>query len=108
MRKLFSNVISGRLATSTVTCRLAHARHQWVWVETSFRRTGLPGSSGGLSVIGVSRDVSERVKTTQTLNEFKNVLDNTVDIIFMFEPETLRFIYVNESAVRNFGFILTN
>ncbi len=104
MRKLFSNVISGRLATSTVTCRLAHVRHHWVWVETSFRRTGLPGSTGGLSVIGVSRDVSERVKSTQTLNEFKNVLDNTVDIIFMFEPETLRFIYVNESAVRNFGF----
>jgi PAS domain S-box-containing protein len=53
---------------------------------------------------GVGSDVSERVKTTQTLNEFKNVLDNTVDTIFMFDPETLRFLYVNESALKSFGY----
>jgi PAS domain S-box-containing protein len=104
MRGLFASVVSGRFATNTVTCRMSHAEHEWVWVETSLRRTGLAGDSGSLSVIGVSRNVTERVKTTQTLNDFKNVLDNTVDIILMFDPETLRFVYANGSALKCFGY----
>ena len=104
MRQLFTSVVSGGFAANTVTCRMSHAEREWVWVETSLRRTGLSGISDAPSVIGVSRNVSERVKTTQTLNDFKNVLDNTVDIIFMFDPETLRFLYVNQSALKCFGY----
>lgn len=104
MRELFSSVVAGRVIANTVTCRIAHPQRDWVWAETSFRRTGLAGGANGLSVIAVSRDVSERVKSTQMLNEFKNVLDNTVDIVLMFDPETFHFFYVNNSAVKNFGF----
>ena len=104
MRELFANVVSGYVTTNTVTCRMAHTERDWIWVETSLRRTGLRGTPGGLSVIGVSRDVTDRVKATQALNEFKNVLDDTVDIIYMFDPETLQFHYANKSALKSFGF----
>ncbi len=45
-----------------------------------------------------------REKSTQDLNRFKHVLDNTIDMIFMFEPESLRFVYLNEGAVASMGY----
>ena len=60
--------------------------------------------------IGVSTDITERKKyekdvlqlNTQ-LNQFKNTLDQTLEAVFIFDPESLRFTYVNEGAKRLTG-----
>ncbi|MEO8627563.1 MAG: PAS domain S-box protein, partial [Betaproteobacteria bacterium] len=88
----------------TVTCRLRRKRGGWVWVETSFRAVREPGSSRTSQVIGVSRDVDERVHVTEALNRFKHVLDNTLDMIFMYDPADFRFSYVNLGAANNLGY----
>jgi diguanylate cyclase (GGDEF)-like protein/PAS domain S-box-containing protein len=38
------------------------------------------------------------------LNRFKNTLDQTLECIFMFDPESLRFTYVNKGAMKQIGY----
>ncbi len=49
-------------------------------------------------------DITERKRAEAELFRFKNVLDNTLDMIFMFEPESLRFVYVNQGVVLSMGY----
>ncbi len=52
----------------------------------------------------VWRDITERKQAEMDILRFKNVLDNTLDMIFMFEPESLRFVYVNQGAILSMGY----
>jgi len=38
------------------------------------------------------------------LRHFKNTLDQTLDCVFMFDPDTLRFTYVNKGAMEQIGY----
>jgi len=52
---------------------------------------------------GVVRDIAERKRAEADLNRFKYVLDNTLDMIFMFDAETLQFVYANHGAMDGLG-----
>ncbi len=54
--------------------------------------------------IALTKENTERKRAEAELLQFKNVLDNTLDMIFMFEPESLRFVYVNQGAVLSMGY----
>lgn len=41
---------------------------------------------------------------TAELNQFKSTLDRTLDCVFMFDAEEMRFFYANEGALRQVGF----
>ena len=88
----------------TLTCRVRHHDGNYIWMETSLRglQNNLPDSEP--YIIGVSRNVTERVQTTASLNRFKHILDNTLDMLFMFDPDTLRFIYLNKGAAEHMGY----
>jgi len=48
--------------------------------------------------------VSERKQTEKELNYFKTTLDMTMDCVFMFDPDTLKFFYVNQGAMAQVGY----
>jgi len=50
---------------------------------------------------GLEKTVWDR---TAQLKQFKNTLDQTLDSVFMFAADDLRFSYVNEGAVRLLGY----
>jgi len=52
----------------------------------------------------LTEEITERKHAETELLRFRNVLDNTLDMIFMFESESLRFVYVNQGAVLNLGY----
>ncbi len=52
----------------------------------------------------VWRDITKRKQVEAEILRFKNVLDNTLDMIFMFEPESLHFVYLNQGAVLSMGY----
>ena len=52
----------------------------------------------------LTEEIAERKQAEAEILRFKNVLDNTLDMIFMFEPESLRFVYVNQGAVLSMGY----
>lgn len=60
---------------------------------------------------GVLRDITARkqadellVQREAALARFKGTLDQTLDCIFMFHPDTLRFIYANKGAQTQIGY----
>ncbi len=54
--------------------------------------------------VAIVRDITERKQTEQELNRFKTTLDETMDCVFMFEPDTLKFFYVNAGALQQVGY----
>ena len=69
----------------------------------------VPLQIGGPNEVGRLADTFSRMLvrlgTTQVdLNQFKNTLDQTLEAVFIFDPDTLRFTYVNEGAKRQTGY----
>lgn len=48
--------------------------------------------------------IRERRYADKQLEQFKNTLDRTLDCVFMFDAEDLRFFYVNEGALQHIGY----
>jgi PAS domain S-box-containing protein len=53
---------------------------------------------------GVVRDITERKQANAALDRFKSTLDRTLDCVFMFEPDSLQFFYVNQGAQDQIGY----
>ena len=53
---------------------------------------------------GVVRDISELKKMEDTSRRLEQTLDQVYDSVFIFDPESLCFNYVNEGAVRQVGY----
>lgn len=58
----------------------------------------------GASVRRELREVTQRRRMLEELNQFKTTLDQTLDCVFMFRPDRLRFFYVNRGAIDLFGY----
>ena len=68
--------------------------------EVTFdEQTGEP-----VRMTGVVQDITERTREAEALSRFKATLDATQDCVFMFWPDTLKFFYVNQGAVNQFGY----
>jgi PAS domain S-box-containing protein len=57
-----------------------------------------------IKLIGVMLDISKQKIIENDLGDFRNTLDNTFDCVFMFEPDTFKFTYVNKGAVKQVGY----
>lgn len=60
--------------------------------------------SGQKMFTGIVSDSTERLRAQEQLNQFKTSLDLIGDAVFMFDPETLKFFYVNQQATRYLGY----
>ncbi len=49
-------------------------------------------------------DITDRKEAERELEQFKDTLDRTLDCVFLFDPENLRFTFVNEGAARQVGY----
>ena len=56
------------------------------------------GTDGGLRVVAVIRDITERIEAEAEARDVREILDATRDGVFIFDADTLRFTYVNEGA----------
>jgi PAS domain S-box-containing protein/putative nucleotidyltransferase with HDIG domain len=58
------------------------------------------------AILSVCRDISARRQAERERTRLLDVLDRSLNEIYMFEPETLRFTYVNAGARKNLGYTL--
>jgi len=61
-------------------------------------------SNGQDIFVSIIRDVGEINEAERQLRQFKTTLDMTLDCVFMFSPDTLKFIYVNQGAMNQTGY----
>lgn len=54
--------------------------------------------------VSIRTDVTRQLKSQRALGEFKQVLDQTLDSIFIFDSEALVFSYVNLGATEQLGY----
>jgi PAS domain S-box-containing protein len=61
-------------------------------------------ASGELSILTLCRDVTERKQAEGNLELFKNLLNKSNDAVFVNQPQTGRFIDVNDKACISLGY----
>jgi PAS domain S-box-containing protein len=54
--------------------------------------------------IVITRDITASKLASSELARFKYVLDNTLDMIFMFNADDLQFVYLNRGAIESMGY----
>ena len=99
---ILSNILAGHKIEPYETIRI---RKDGSTVPISLTISPVYDENG--VVIGrssIARDISERMQNAAEVLRFKTVLDNTLDMIFIFEQESLRFVYVNQGAVLSMGY----
>lgn len=55
-------------------------------------------------IVGSGQDITDRIASEQSLISFKKTLDQIHDCVFIFDPITLRFNYVNQGSQRQVGY----
>jgi PAS domain S-box-containing protein len=53
---------------------------------------------------GIVRDITERHLAQTREQRLRDILDNTLDMIFIFAPDTLNFVYMNKGGVKTIGY----
>lgn len=61
-------------------------------------------SDDGLRVVATVRDITDRLAADAHANAVLRTIDAAHDGVFMFDPGSLRFIYVNQGAVQQLGY----
>jgi len=76
-----------------------------VWVETS--KTPLIDDTGAIiGVLGIYSDITERKRIEEQAVSLGMVLERSLNEIYIFDAESLKFIHVNERALKNLGYSL--
>ncbi|MDD2913695.1 MAG: PAS domain S-box protein [Gallionella sp.] len=57
-----------------------------------------------LGVMGIARDITGRKQAQETESRLRHILDSTLDMIFIFYPDSLQFVYVNKGAIDSIGY----
>lgn len=57
-----------------------------------------------VNMIGTVHDITETLRARETLSRFKDTLDMTLDCVFLFDPRTLKYLYVNQGAMDQVGY----
>ncbi len=99
--------VEGRAPRFEAEFRVRHAEGHWVWILSRGNRVdGTP-----VRLAGTHMDVTARQLAAQSLavreaelRDFKSMLDETLDCVFILDAQTLQFIYVNEGAIRMSGY----
>ena len=84
-----------------VRLRRKDGSYLWALVATSIVRAtdGRP-----THFVTVLSDISERKRAEEEVNRFRAAMDVTVDAIFLSNPQTMRLLYVNDTACRTLGY----
>ncbi|KAF0189547.1 MAG: PAS domain [Desulfobulbaceae bacterium] len=54
----------------------------------------------------LDHELAQRSRIEKNLNEFKVTLDQIMDCVFMFLPDSLRFIYINQGGIQQIGYTM--
>ncbi len=104
VRAKFQHYVAAGTGVYTDEFRLRAANGQWRWMLSQGEIVERDASGMPLRMLGIHLDISDRKHIQQDLERFKETLDMTQDCVFMFDPQSLKFIYVNKGAAEQLGY----
>ncbi|WP_345681793.1 PAS domain S-box protein [Novipirellula caenicola] len=96
--------IRGEIDKFEIECRIRHKDGHYVHVLSRAFTVCRDGDSRPYRLVGSHVDLTQWKKHEIELNQFKTTLDQTHDSVFMLNPETRRFYYVNHGATKLLGY----
>ncbi len=68
-------------------------------------KTPMLDEAGALiGVMGIARNITGRRRAEERESRLNHILDSTLDMIFIFQPDSLRFVYMNKGAIDSTGY----
>jgi len=80
-----------------------HSPHEKRWFISRVTRFI---QNGERFAVIAHENITEGKIAEEALKQFKATLDRTNDAVFIFDPDTLQFSYVNQGAIRQLGYAL--
>ena len=90
--------LEGRAEEYRVEFRQRTSAGGWQWILSVGSIVERDSDGTPVRMLGTHTDIAELKRSELALADFKGVLDATIDSVFIFDAETLRFQYVNEGA----------
>ncbi|MEE9355740.1 MAG: EAL domain-containing protein [Methylococcaceae bacterium] len=76
-----------------------------IWVETN--KTPLIDDNGDvIGILGTYSDITDKKRIEEQAQSLGNVLDRSLNEIYIFDANSLKFIHVNKGALKNIGYSL--
>ena len=69
----------------------------------NIRLVAMPGEDGPDGVVGVARDITDRVERERDLERYETIVESTLDPIYVVDPDG-RFVRVNDAMVEASGY----
>ncbi|NJO01621.1 MAG: PAS domain S-box protein [Bacteroidia bacterium] len=102
-KKMWDKALSGQ-SFATEDSRLDKQNNR-VWLEISLN----PILSESQEIIGASlfmRDITERMRAQKNTELTAHILNNSTNEVYVFDAQSLKFVYANERACTNLGYTL--
>jgi PAS domain S-box-containing protein len=89
----------------TRTYRIKHKHtSEYRWMEDHVVPMLATGENKVVGIFGVARDITDVMRVEEERLRLLQVLESSLNEIYMFDVESLRFTYVNDGARRNLGY----
>ncbi len=102
IREVFRDLREGKREPTIRTGYHRHKDGRLIPVEVITQYVTMPDAPPAF--IAVARDITKRVANEARIRELKLSLDRVSDGVFMYDPDELRFLYVNEGACACLGY----
>jgi PAS domain S-box-containing protein len=75
------------------------------WVDILSRAEAVfDENNEAVRIIGTHVDITERKKAEEKIKRFSRIFEDSLNEIYLFEADTLKFVQVNNAAVQNLGY----
>lgn len=102
-RQLHQRVLKGETGMLEFEVLGLKGTRRWLETHAAPMRNEIGKVTG---LLGVTRDITEQKHAEKARNQHTNIIERSLNEIFLFDAETLLFTYTNEGAQRNLGYAM--
>jgi len=77
---------------------------EWKWLQSTGEIVERDADGKALRMTGIHRDITDRKEAESLATRFGRIIDHTLNEIYIFDAETMRFIGANRGACLNLGY----
>ncbi|MEN8170789.1 MAG: PAS domain S-box protein [Pseudomonadota bacterium] len=96
--------LEGKIPHYSIELRLRCKDGSYKWILCRGTIVERDGENKPLRMIGIHSDITRRKQADEKLSRFKSTLDGLNDCVWMFEPASLKFFYINQGTVGQLGY----